>query len=705
MRAAAELDRVGIARPLAVGVHAHADDAHLIAVFLAEQSERTLGDGLVGRHQVGLDGRVLEDHGVDQILHLADLGAGHRFLMREVEAEPPRLDQRALLRHMLSEHLAERLVQQMRRRMVRAGRRAAGVIHFETQLVAEAKRALRDHAIMEIEPMQLLLRVRDLKRRTLGAGQGAPVADLAAGLGIERRLVDDDDTALAFLQSIDAGAVLDQRDDPARRRLGLVAEELGRAELFLQFEPESFGRGLARSRPRLPRLGALLVHGGGETFRIDADPARLQRVLGQVVGKAISVVELERDLARQRGAARQPLGRIVEQAQAPFERLAEARLFELQSLLDQALPALELGVGAAHLFDQRRHQAIEQRLLGAENVRVAHGAAHDAAKHIAAALVGGQHAVGDQERRGAQMIGDDAMARRMHAGRGHAGQLDRGADQSADEIDGVIVVRALEHGGDTLDPHAGVDGRVRQLDALAASELLILHEHEIPDLDEAVAFGIGAAGRAARNAGPVVVENFRARSARSGIAHRPEIVAAGDADNLVVGEARDLAPERGRLVIVGEHGDEQPILGKRKVAGEKLPGEEDRALLEIIAEGEIAEHFEEGVMARGVADIVEVVVLAAGAHAFLRRGRPRRFRLLGPGEHVLERHHAGIGEHQRRVVARHERRRRHHQVIVVGEEVEKGGADVVGAARHGASMRGDGRAIPFRARARAARRA
>ena len=191
--------------------------------------------------------------------------------------------------------------------------------------------------------MQLLLRVLDLERRALGAGQRAPVADLAAELGVERRLVDDDDAALAFLQSIDARAVLDQRDDPARRRLGLVAEEFGRAELFLQLEPEGFGRGLARARPGLPRLGALLLHGGGEALGIDADPARLQRVLGEVVGKAVSVVELERDLARQRGAALEALGRVVEQAQPALQRLAETRLFELQRLFDEALPRSSSG--------------------------------------------------------------------------------------------------------------------------------------------------------------------------------------------------------------------------------------------------------------------------------------------------------------------------------------------------------------------------
>ncbi len=54
-------------------------------------------------------------------------------------------------------------------------------------------------------------------------------------------------------------------------------------------------------------------------------------------------------------------------------------------------------------------------------------------------------------------------------------------------------------------------------------------------------------------------------------------------------------------------------------------------------------------MARGIADIVQVVVLAAGADALLRgRGARARAGLLDAGEDVLERHHAGIDEQQRR---------------------------------------------------------
>ena len=109
------------------------------------------------------------------------------------------------------------------------------------------------------------------------------------------------------------------------------------------------------------------------------------------------------------------------------------------------------------------------------------------------------------------------------------------------------------------------------------------------------------------------------------------------------------------------------------------------SFLEVVAEAEIAQHFEEGVVPGGVADIVQVVVLAAGADAFLRRGGADVGPLLLAGEDVLELHHAGVGEHQRRVVARHQRRARHRRVAVAGEIVQEGGADVV-AAGHGGQV-------------------
>ena len=178
----------------------------------------------------------------------------------------------------------------------------------------------------------------------------------------------------------------------------------------------------------------------------------------------------------------------------------------------------------------------------------------------------------------------------------------------------------------------------------------------------------------------VIVEDFRARAARADIAHLPEIVRGRDAEDLVFGEARDLLPQLERLVVLGEHGDEEPLARQAEFLGDQVPGELDGELLEVVAEGEVAEHLEKRVVTRGVADIVQVVVLAAGAHAFLRGRGARIGTLLQPGEDVLELHHAGIGEHQRRVVARHERRGRQDLVAVPAEVVEKARSDLVDAA-------------------------
>ena len=320
---------------------------------------------------------------------------------------------------------------------------------------------------------------------------------------------------------------------------------------------------------------------------------------------------------------------------------------------------------------------------------MAHGAAHDAADDIAPALVRRQHAIGDEEARRAQMVGDDAVARPVLAFGLDAGRLFRRPDQGAKQVDVVIVVLALQHRRNALEPHAGVDRRARQVDALFLRDLLELHEDEVPYLDETIAVLVRAAGRAARNVFAMIVEDLRARAARSCIAHRPEIVAGRDADDAALREPGDLLPVARGIVVGVVDGDGQAVLGKPELLGDQVPGKLDRALLEIVAERKIAEHLEEGVVAGGVADIVEVIVLAAGAHAFLRGRGARIGPLLQPGEDVLELHHAGIGEHQRRVVARHQRARRHDLVTVLLEIVEKRRPDFVHATHAVAFFEGD----------------
>ena len=86
-------------------------------------------------------------------------------------------------------------------------------------------------------------------------------------------------------------------------------------------------------------------------------------------------------------------------------------------------------------------------------------------------------------------------------------------------------------------------------------------------------------------------------------------------------------------------------------------------------------------MAVGEADVFEIVVLAAGAHAFLRSRGAGVVALFQAEEDVLELVHARVGEQQRRIVLRDERRRMHLAVSLLNEKVQKFSADF-GACQH-----------------------
>src|SRR5207248_9668747 len=73
----------------------------------------------------------------------------------------------------------------------------------------------------------------------------------------------------------------------------------------------------------------------------------------------------------------------------------------------------------------------------------------------------------------------------------------------------------------------------------------------------------------------------------------------------------------------------------------------------------------------------QVIVLAAGADAFLRARSACVVALLLAKEHVLELVHACVGEEQSRVVGRDQRPALHYAVAAFGKKVEKTLSDFV----------------------------
>jgi hypothetical protein len=77
---------------------------------------------------------------------------------------------------------------------------------------------------------------------------------------------------------------------------------------------------------------------------------------------------------------------------------------------------------------------------------------------------------------------------------------------------------------------------------------------------------------------------------------------------------------------------------------EQLPCPLDGFLFVIIAERPVAEHFEEGVMCVIAPDVIKIVVLARHAHTLLRIDCTPVGPFIGAEKHILELHHARIGE-------------------------------------------------------------
>ena len=131
--------------------------------------------------------------------------------VREVEAQVAGIDQRARLLHMRAQHLAQRGMQQVRAGVVAHGRAADFVVDHGIDFVADVDGLLGDDA-MRAHALHGIGHAFDVgdQRVVIVGVEPADIADLSAGIGVERRVVEHDLAALAGLQLLraDAGAVL-----------------------------------------------------------------------------------------------------------------------------------------------------------------------------------------------------------------------------------------------------------------------------------------------------------------------------------------------------------------------------------------------------------------------------------------------------------------------------------------------------------------
>ena len=167
-----------------------------------------------------------------------------------------------------------------------------------------------------------------------------------------------------------------------------------------------------------------------------------------------------------------------------------------------------------------------------------------------------------------------------------------------------------------LEAHARVDVLLRQRRQRPVGVQLELHEDEVPELEEAVAL---AARRAVGPAAADAPRPSRSRSpsrARTARGRRPTRscprAAAGrsarggmpdPSPSAATATSSSPSPSSGSPAKT-RHPD--PVAVELHVLEDELPGELDRAVLEVLAEREVAEHLEERQVVAVEADLVDV---------------------------------------------------------------------------------------------------
>ena len=204
---------------------------------------------------------------------------------------------------------------------------------------------------------------------------------------------------------------------------------------------------------------ALRFHGGREAGFVDGEAAFTCHVRSEVHGETVGVVQLEYGFAGDSSAFQRRNG-AFEQGHAVDQCFGEALFFLAQHPGHVVASRAQFRVGLAHDSVEICHQVREERLRLAQLVAVTNGATNDATQDVAAAFIGGQYAIGDEEAAGADVVCDNAQARA--GGIGAARHALRRLQQRLEQVDVVVAVHALHDGADALEAHAGVDSRLRQ---------------------------------------------------------------------------------------------------------------------------------------------------------------------------------------------------------------------------------------------------
>ena len=272
----------------------------------------------------------------------------------------------------------------------------------------------------------------------------------------------------------------------------------------------------------------------------------------------------------------------------------------------------------------------------------------------------------------------------MFIAAGFSGRTADRAENGPEQIGIVGGFHPLEHGTDALEPHAGIHVFIGQRMQNASCIPVELDKDQIPDFHRFGTVEVRILAEPRRGIVPQEVVHLGTRTARTGLAHLPEIVRLVQPNYPFRGKIRHLRPERFRLLVrrqsvggvTAEYRGAESVPGQLPDFGQQFPGPRDGLTFEIVSERPVAQHFEKRMVLRTEPHLFQVVVMPRYADAFLGIHGPAVIPVAGAQKHVLELIHPSIRKQQGGIFLRRHRRAGHDRMALPFEETKKFLADV-----------------------------
>ena len=227
---------------------------------------------------------------------------------------------------------------------------------------------------------------------------------------------------------------------------------------------------------------------GLELIGVHDDVAFCSDFFGDLEREPECVMELEGSGPREFLSGLQSVELGVEHDRTLFESLSETFFFSHDDARNQVMVLDDFGIVAAHDVDDFVDEVGRDQVVDTKHVGMADGTTHDAAQYITPSFVVGENAIAYQEGHGPAVLSQNAgrYVASFVLAIDQTGQIAGLVDQTFHLVDLKHRVDSLQQGENAFEASSGIDAWCGKKDLLAAFLGVVLHEHQVPELEEAL---------------------------------------------------------------------------------------------------------------------------------------------------------------------------------------------------------------------------